>query len=355
MKVYGIIMAGGEGTRFWPLSRKSTPKQFLNLTGEDLMVNLTYDRLVRFVEPENIFVVTNRRYTEQTLRLMEGRIDREHILEEPAARNTSACIGFAAMKIRKQYGDGIMCILASDHYIGDEDAYISVMKEAVLEAQQTRDLITIGIKPDYPATGYGYIKSTPAEGKRSRRVEEFVEKPDMDTASAYLADGGYVWNSGMFVWKASVILEYFERLLPDVYEHLLQIEEALNTPKEEEVLSRVYPVIPKISIDYGIMERADRVWMLEGNFGWSDLGSFESLTSLAAPDKNGNICRGEHILLDSAECICYAKDKLIAAIGVSGLVIAESEDVLLVCDRQHAQEIKVVVEQLEKEGRTEYI
>ncbi len=355
MRTFGVIMAGGGGTRFWPLSRKKLPKQFLNLTGKDLMVNLTFDRLVRFVESDDIFVVTNRAHADLTEQLMRGRIKNDHILAEPAARNTSACIGYAAMEIVKKYGDGIMCILASDHYIKDEDTYVSVMKEAVKTAEETDGLVTIGIRPTFPSTGYGYIRNVETEGKIYRKVEEFVEKPDLDTAKEYLADGKYSWNSGMFVWKASTILEYFEKLLPDVYECLVKIGDAMGTEDEAKVIEEVYPVIPKISVDYGIMERADKVLMLEGDFGWNDIGSFDTLPVVLEKDEAGNVCRGEHILLDSAGCICYAKDKLIVAIGVENLVVVQTPDAVLVCDKNRVQDVKVIVEKLEAEGMEEYL
>lgn len=348
-------MAGGGGTRFWPLSRKKLPKQFLNLTGKDRMVNLTFDRLARFVSPDDIFVVTNRMHADVTEEFMDGRIRRSHILAEPAARNTAACIGYAAMEIIKKYGDGIMCILASDHYIKDEDTYVEVMKDAVRTAEETDALVTIGIHPTFPSTGYGYIRNVTLEGKSYRRVEEFVEKPDRETAEAYLRDGRYAWNSGMFVWKASTILSCFEKLLPDIHACLGRIGEALGTPEEERVIAEVYPNIPKISIDYGIMERADKVLMLEGDFGWNDIGSFDTLPSVLSADENGNVCQGNYILLDSRGCICYAKDRLITAIGVENLVMVETPDAVLVCPKERVQEVKKIVEQLENEGREDYL
>ncbi len=355
MKTYGVIMAGGGGTRFWPLSRKELPKQFLNLTGKDIMVNETFDRLTRFVSPENVFVVTNQIHSVLTQERMAGRIQKDHILSEPAARNTAACIGYAAMEIVKKYEDGIMCILASDHFIGDEDTYVSVMREAVRTAEDTDALVTVGIRPVFPSTGYGYIRNTKIEGKRYRRVEEFVEKPDLETARAYLEDGRYAWNSGMFVWKASTILSWFEKLLPDIYACLVRIGEAMNTPQETDEIKSVYPVIPKISIDYGIMERADKVLMLEGDFGWNDIGSYDTLPALLKADEAGNVCSGEHLLLDSSNCICYAKDRLIAAVGIEGLVVAETQDAVLVCPRDRVQEVKKIVEQLERDGRERYL
>lgn len=355
MKTYGVIMAGGGGTRFWPLSRKQLPKQFLNLTGKDIMVNETFDRLARFVSPSDVFVVTNHMHAKLTEERMAGRIQKNHILSEPAARNTTACIGYAAMEIVKKYEDGIMCILASDHFIRDEDTYVSVMQEAVRTAEATDALVTVGIRPEFPSTGYGYIRNTKVEGKPYCKVEEFVEKPDLETARAYLEDGRYAWNSGMFVWKASTILSWFEKLLPDIYACLVKIGEAMNTPQEAGVIESVYPVIPKISIDYGIMERADRVLMLEGDFGWNDIGSYDTLPALLKADESGNVCSGEHVLLDSADCICYAKDRLIAAVGIEGLVVAETQDAVLVCPRDRVQEVKRIVEQLERDGRERYL
>ena len=355
MRTFGIIMAGGGGTRFWPLSRKNLPKQFLNLTGKDRMVNETFDRLQKFVDREDIFVVTNQLHGELTEKLMQGRIRGDHILKEPAARNTAACIGYAAMEVLQKYGDGILCILASDHYVRDEATYVSVMQEAVRTAQETDALVTIGIHPEFPSTGYGYILSTRVEGEVYRKVERFVEKPCYETACEYLKDGRYAWNSGMFVWKASTILRWYKTLLPEVYACLLKIGQAMNTPAEQQVLQEVYPMIPKISVDYGIMEKADHVLMLEGDFGWNDIGSFDTLPVLLPADENGNVCRGEHVLLDTSDCICYAEDKLIAAVGVKDLVLVEAGDAILVCPRNRVQDVKKIVEKLEAEGRTEYL
>ena len=266
MKTYGVIMAGGGGTRFWPLSTKAEPKQFLNLSGKDILVNETIDRQHDLMDQKDIFIVTNETQAKMMKERTAGRIAADHILAEPAARNTAACIGYAAMEILHKYGDGVMCIFAADAYIRDEAEYTRVMKEAVRAVEETDALVTIGIHPTFPSTGYGYIRSVEEAGKVWRKVEEFVEKPDLETAKSYLASGSYAWNSGMFVWKASTILHYFEELLPDVYACLKQIGAALGTEKEQEVLHEVYPIIPKISVDYGIMERAKGVLMLEGDF-----------------------------------------------------------------------------------------
>ncbi len=356
IKTYGVIMAGGGGTRFWPLSRKELPKQLLNLTGRDLMVNETIDRLEGNVNKEDIFVVTNVTQAGLMLEATEGRIRADHVLAEPAARNTAACIGYAAMEILKKYGDGIMCILPSDHYIKKTDVYKKVIGDAIRVADETDALVTIGIQPTFPSTGYGYIcHDEDKSGDCYYDVKQFVEKPDLKTAKEYVLSGKYLWNSGMFIWKASVIIRYFEKLLPDVYDCLKKIGEAMNTEREKEVINGVYPVIPKISIDYGIMERADKALVLEGDFGWSDVGSWDALEALYDKDDHGNITYGEQVHIDTHDCIIYAKDKLVTTIGLENMVVVETEDAVLVCDKSRVQEVKKIVEALEEGNKQEYL
>lgn len=348
MKTYGLIMAGGGGTRFWPLSRKRVPKQLLNLDGKEVMINETIDRLCGIVEKEDIFIVTNEEQMDLTKIVTGDRVLQENILAEPSARNTAACIGYGAIEILKKHGDGVMCILASDHYIKDEDAFREVLKKAIGTVEETDGLVTIGIKPTFPATGYGYIKNETIDGKEYKGVMEFVEKPDLERATAYIDSGNYAWNSGMFVWKASTIMKYFEKLLPDIYDKLMIIKEAMGTASEKDVINAIYDTIPKISIDYGIMERADRVYMLEGDFGWNDIGSFDALPALYNSDDNGNVVRGESVLIDSRENIVIGEKKMIACVGVEDLIVVDTEDALLVCRKDRAQDVKEVVATLEK-------
>ena len=355
MNVYGVILAGGGGTRFWPLSRKDLPKQFLNLTGTDLMVNETIDRMSGVIDQGNIFIVTSKEQAELTYQATEGRIEKDHILLEPAARNTAACIAYAAETIMKKYGDGVMCILPSDHYIKDNDSFRKVMMQAIDTAKETDALITVGIHPTFAATGYGYIRYDKSFPGPVKEVAEFVEKPDIKTAKQYLQEECYLWNSGMFFWKVGVILKQFQTLLPDIYQKVEQIGDAINTPMEEAVLNEVYPVIPKISIDYGIMERADNVKVIAGEFGWNDVGSWDALQALYEEDANGNVIYGEQIHVDTHNCICYAKTKLIAALGVEDLIIVEADDAILVCHRDKAQEVRRVVEELKNKGKEHYL
>lgn len=356
MKTYGVILAGGGGTRFWPLSRKELPKQLLNLTGKDLMVNETIDRLEGNVDKDDIFIVTNVAQAELMLEATSGRVRKDHVLSEPAARNTAACIGYAAMEILQKYEDGIMCILPSDHYIKKNEIYKQVIAQAIQVAEDTDALVTVGIQPTFPSTGYGYICHDDKKVKDTYyTVKHFVEKPNLQTAKAYLLSGKYLWNSGMFIWKASTIMRYFEELLPDIYECLQKIGAAMNTENEQKVIQEVYPVIPKISIDYGIMERAKKVLVLEGDFGWSDVGSWDALEALYDKDEHGNITYGEQVHIDSHDCIIYAKSKLVTTIGLDNVIVVETEDAVLVCDKNRAQEVKKIVEVLQDSNKPQYL
>ncbi len=352
--IYGIIMAGGGGTRFWPLSRRETPKQLLNLSGRELMVNEAVDRLTRVAAYEDIYIVTNCEQAEAMERATQGRIRAERILREPCARNTAACIGYAAMKIAHERGDGILVITPSDAYIRDEAAFGETLRVAVDAAQATGKLVTIGITPTFPATGYGYIRCEKAAG-RVKPVAQFVEKPPRERAEEYLKSGDYVWNSGMFVWRASVILEKFRLLLPELYAGLEKIAAAFGTGEEERVLSETYPILPSVSVDYGILERSGDILVVPGEFGWSDVGSWDMLGTLHPCDDAGNVVVGNAVQVDTHNTVIYSSGRLIAAVDVSDLVIVETPDAVLVCPKSGAQDVKKVVERLRAEGREELL
>lgn len=354
MKIYGVIMAGGGGTRFWPLSRQATPKQLLNLSGKDLMVNEAIDRLSKTASKDDIFIVTNKTQVAKMLEATNGRIQKNHILSEPSARNTSACIGYAAMEIVKKYGDGIMVITPSDAYIKNEAEFTRILGIAVKAAEEKDALVTVGITPTFAATGYGYIKFQKS-GENVLKVLEFKEKPDEATAKKYVESGEYAWNSGMFIWKASTILKKFEKYLPEIYEDLQKIGDAMNTADELKVIEEIYPKINSISVDYGIMEKADDVFVVPGEFGWNDVGSFDMLGVLHEGDEKGNIKIGDQINIDSKNCITYSSGRLVATIGLENVVVIETGDAVLVCDKNKVQDVKKVVEQLKKEGRNELL
>lgn len=351
-----VIMAGGGGSRFWPLSRQAMPKQLLNLSGKDMMLNETILRMEPLVSRAHAYVVTNIGQAEALRgRLLEG-VPREHVLAEPIGRNTAPCILYAALVLKKKYGDCVMCVLPADHHIAKEEEYRRVMKQAADAASKTGQLVTIGIAPTYAATGYGYIacgEETAQEGVW--QVERFVEKPELKLAEEYVASGRYLWNSGVFVWKVSAILQAFERCLPEMLQAMEPLVPLIGTKQEAECLAQIYPTLESISVDYGIMERFGRVLVLKGDYGWNDVGSLDALPVFHPEDADGNLYLGDVLGLDSKGCIVKADKKLVALVGVENLMVIDTPDALLVCPKEQAQQVKAVVERLKEQGREELL
>ena len=358
MKVYGVIMAGGGGTRFWPLSRKATPKQLLNLTGKELMVNEAVDRLSFVADKSDIFIVTNVTQVPSMLEATKERLKSDYILSEPSARNTAACIGYAAMEIVRKYGDGVMIITPADHYIKDEAGFVRILNSAVRCADETGKLVTIGINPTFPSSGFGYIRYNKNESGDAKAVIEFKEKPDEATAKEYVASGEYAWNSGMFAWKASVILDKFKEYIPDIYADLDKIGNAMNTADEKKVIDEVYPNIRKISVDYAVMEPAAAtgdVLVIPGEMGWNDVGSFDMMEVLRDKDANGNITEGDVVAVDCKDSIILSSEKTVTCVDVENLVVVETKDAIMVCPKDKAQSVKKIVEKLQATGRDELL
>ena len=355
MKCYGVIMAGGGGTRFWPLSRQAVPKQLLNLSGKGLMINETIERITQVIREEDVFIVTNAAQARTMEDVVVPGVRRDHILVEPAGRNTAACVGYAAMEIVKKYGDGVMCTFAADHNIRQPEVFAGILRQAVQCVEEEDKLLTIGITPSFPCTAYGNIRYDKNDRGQAKQVLEFKEKPDLETAREYVASGEYAWNSGMFVWKASTILKNFQTYLPEVYQCLTQIGEAMGTDREQEIIYRIYPQIPSISVDYGIMEKSPDVKVIHGEFGWSDVGSWDNMGVLHPEDDRGNVACGETVLLDTSGCVVYAGKKLVTTLGVEDLIIVETDDAIMVCAKDRAQDVKKIVETLKDKGMTEYL
>ncbi len=358
MNHYGVIMAGGGGTRFWPLSRQKTPKQLLNLSGHDLMINEAVERMATVIGKSNIFIVTADVQAPAMITATAGKVFPRNILAEPAARNTAACIGYAAMEILRKYGDGVMIITPADHYIEDVPALTEIFKTAILTAEDQNKLVTIGLKPTFPSTGFGYIKYDPITDNGVKPVIEFREKPDEKTAKAYVESGQYAWNSGMFIWKASLILAKLQEYVPDIYADLKKIGDAMNTPQEQEVLHNVYPNIRKISIDYAVMEPSaskDDVLVILGNCGWNDVGSWDMMDILHDSDENGNIFLGDVVAVDTKDTVLYSSARTVTAVDVENLVIVETSDAIMVCAKDKAQEVKKIVDALKEAGRKELL
>jgi len=351
--MFAVIMAGGKGSRFWPRSREKTPKHLLDIQSERTIIRETVDRIAPLVPPERTLIVTGRSHAAELIcRLPE--IPPENILIEPLGRDTAPCIGLAALHILKRGADSVMLVLPSDHRIGDEDAFRRVLKTAAEAATEGERLVTIGIRPTGPETGYGYIEQGERIGTIGRdevyRVRSIREKPPRDQAERFLAQGGFLWNSGMFVWKASAIIKAIERFLPELHRGLAEIAAALGTEREEEVVAGTYAAQKAVSIDYGVMEKADEVLVVPGAFDWSDLGSWDALWEVSEKDANGIAARGRCIGIDAADSLVYSPGKLVALVGVRDLLVVETGDALLICKRGRSQDVRGLVEEIERQG-----
>lgn len=356
MKVTALIMAGGRGERFWPRSRKSLPKQFLSLTDDGkTMIQLTVERISPLVKLEDIYIATNKDYKQLALEQLPG-IPEENILCEPVGRNTAPCIGLGAVHMAKKYEDAIMLVLPSDHQIKFTKMFLRTLEDACKLAEENTNLVTIGITPDYPETGYGYIKfdSHEIEG-RAFKVERFVEKPSLEVAKEYLATEEYLWNSGMFVWKVSSILKNIKQFMPDTYERLMKIQESIGTPEQEMVLEKEFHGMQSQSIDYGIMEKAKDIYILPGTFGWDDVGSWLAVERIQKTNEFGNVVNGNIITVNTKNCIIQGGKKLIATVGLEDLIVVDTADATLICAKDSAGDIKKVLENLKICNRDEYI
>lgn len=358
MKVTALIMAGGRGERFWPKSRRSMPKQFLCLSDDGrTMIQLTIDRISSLVAPEDIFIVTNREY--RTLAMEQlPEIPAENFLCEPVGRNTAPCVGLGAEHIRKKYGDALIITLPSDHLIKYNAMFINVLKDACKVAEQGENLVTIGIAPTYPETGYGYVKFIASErfnGNASAfKVERFEEKPDIVKAREYVASEQYLWNSGMFVWKSSTILDKIQQFLPDIHDGLEKIYDSIGTDDYENTLEQQFDAMKSDSIDYGVLEKADDIYIIPGAFGWDDVGSWLSVGRIKHPNDNGNVVEGNVITINTKNSIIDCNDRLVAVVGVEDLIVVDTPDATLVCGKNSAGDIKKVVENLKDSNRVQY-
>lgn len=357
MKITAVIMAGGRGERFWPRSRNSFPKQFLSLTGDgETMIQKTVHRLSSLVAPEDIFVVTNAAYASVVNEQLSD-IPAENILFEPAARNTAPCIGLAAAVIRKRYGDAVMMVLPSDHLIKFNQMFIDTLKTAASAAQKGNGLVTIGITPTYPETGYGYIQFEADDNGTTGvyNVKRFVEKPNIELAKEYVNSGEYLWNSGMFVWKVSSIEANLRKYLPDMTEGLNKIAEAAGTDLFNDVVAEEFPKFRSESIDFGVMEKASEVYTIPGNFGWDDVGSWLALERVNRTNEYGNMIQGDVISINTKNTIVCGGKKLIATVGIEDLVVVDTDDALLICAKDSTQDVKKVIENLKICNRNELV
>lgn len=355
MKTVAVILAGGSGTRLWPLSRQLMPKQLLALTSNKTLLQQTLERIHDVIPYEDQWIITNSSYFHQIRNQVDelcGGKQSIGILEEPQGKNTAPAIYWAAKRIEKLYGeDSIMVVLPSDHLIMNRDSFLKDIKKAVDRAKEGC-MITFGIMPSGVETAYGYIQIESADEKVGKvlKVLSFKEKPDYRTALKYVEEGNYLWNSGMFVFNISSLINEFRKYCPDISGEFDRID-----PFNPEEISDVYGKISSISIDYGLMEHTDKAYVICSEFGWSDVGSWKSLYDISQKDQNNNVVEGEHVTIDTRGSLIYGKEHLIAAIGIEDIAIIDTDDALMICPLDQTQRIKEVVEQLKAKESKEYM
>jgi mannose-1-phosphate guanylyltransferase len=355
---YVAIMAGGIGSRFWPMSRTAFPKQFLDIlnTGKTL-IQATYDRYAHFIPAENIFVVTAAEYT-PIVQQQLPQLPAANILSEPYRKNTAPCIAYVAHKIKQRNPQALLICAPADHLILDTPAFTKVCLDAFEFVNHINALLTLGIKPTYPNTGYGYIQHEPLPvADQIYKVKTFTEKPNLELARTFLASGDFLWNSGIFVWKVTTLLKAFEAYLPEMNELFVAEQQWLNTPAEAEALERIYPQCTNISIDYGIMEKADNVYVLPSSFGWSDLGTWNSAWENMEKDYFGNAVAGRNVMvIDATKNVVHVPhDKLVLLQGLDDFIVVDTPDVLLICKKEKEQEIKDYVAEVKRNKGDRYL
>ncbi|MGL1887276.1 MAG: mannose-1-phosphate guanylyltransferase [Reichenbachiella sp.] len=341
-KVYVVIMAGGVGSRFWPYSRNSKPKQFIDVlgTGKSLL-QMTYERFLPTCNKDNVIVVTNQIYANLVKEQLPDMSD-DQILTEPARRNTAPCIAYAAYKIHQKDPNAVMVVTPADHTVFKQNVFTDVIKMATDTATGTDKIVTVGIKPHRPETGYGYIQYMEGETSLVKKVKTFTEKPEMDLAVKFIESGDFVWNAGIFVWSTQAITNAFKKYLPDMAETFTSGNEYYFTDKEEAFINKVYPTCENISIDYGILEKSQNVYVVEGDFDWSDLGSWNSLHEARDKDEKGNVIDGEDVMIYNAKdnIVKSSSDRLVILDDLEGYLVGDFEDVLIVCNKENESKFR---------------
>ena len=355
--VYAVVLAGGGGTRLWPLSRVHKPKHVLNLCGDKTLLAETFARVRPMIADDHLMAITVADHAD-ALRKQVPYLLPQNVVIEPMGRSTAPCIALMAALIAKSDPDAIMVSLAADHAVEDVEAFRSVV-EAAIQAAAMGHLVTLGIVPDSPETGYGYIERggllTRLAGHNVYHVARFTEKPDQAMAEAFLQTGRYFWNASIFAWRVSSILAEVRKWLPSLHRGVMSVQPALATAGQQEALARVWESITPISIDVGVMEKADGVVVVPADIGWSDVGCWTSVAKLAQPDGEGNVIEGQGMVLDCEGTYIRSSGRLVAALGLQGMIVVDTDDAVLVCPKDRAQDVRKLVDLLKREGKDDYL
>jgi mannose-1-phosphate guanylyltransferase len=354
MEKYVVIMAGGSGTRLWPLSRETRPKQFICIDDGNCMLVQTIERMCEIVPADKCFIITNKNLQNITRSTVKDLIPYSNIILEPEKKNTAACIALATSILKERFGEGLVCFVPADGYVKDHKAYKDAIELAYITAERTKDLVIIGITPTYPATGYGYIEvNNDIDAQRISSVLKFIEKPDLQTAKKLVSSGDFLWNGGVLVGSIAAILNSIKTFLP---EHENKISEAVKHADEEDgttYIEDAYTEIQNISFDNGVLEKNDSTHVVSGLFDWDDIGSIDALSKTLNSDADGNVIKGKYLGIDTSNSVIVSgEDTLIATIGIDNMIIASTKDAILVCPRNKAQDIKTLVEMLKINGYT---
>ncbi|MBI4548161.1 MAG: mannose-1-phosphate guanylyltransferase [Ignavibacteriae bacterium] len=359
--VYAVIMAGGIGSRFWPRSRERSPKQLLEIFNKGTMIQHTVKRIADLIESQNILIVTNKMQKPMVAKQLP-HIPSENIIIEPLSRNTAPCIELAALFIRRMDPEAVMVVLPSDHIMENEEELRRILRLATWVAYESGKLITVGIQPTRPETGYGYIQvidedsgTNPYFERGVYTVKTFAEKPNLATAQQFLQSGDFLWNSGMFIWRVDAIMKEIERLLPELHGEFMKVADAIGSDAYDHAVETAYRIIRSISIDYGVMEKTKDVYVIKGNFGWSDVGSWDEVYRISGKDEHGNSVTGKTYLHNTKNTLIHSGNTFVAAVGVENLIIITTDDAVLVCKQGQSQDVKEVVDYLRRKQMADFL
>ena len=355
MEKYAVIMAGGSGTRLWPISRENKPKQLISVDGSKSFLVQTIERICEVIPAEKCFVITNKAYHNLTKELVKDLIPVSNIIIEPLKKNTAACIAYATLYLEKMFGKGLVCFIPADSYVRNKVDYQNAIRQAFQAVENSGKIMIIGVKPYYPSTGFGYIQVDPVVQKEISKVVQFKEKPNIETAKEYIKSEEYLWNTGIVAGQLHVLINGIQHLMPEHYERLSESLKYKDTSNFSSSIENAYNHLEDISFDYAFLEKSHNLHALQGHFDWYDIGSLEAISTLVGIDDHNNSVFGKHLGIDTENTIIYSADSLITTIGISDMIIVEINGIIIVCPKERAQDVKALVAMLKQNGYEKYL